>query len=735
LSPEERQKVEKGFYRGYFQFLFIAPERFQIIEFRRHMQTFVSRHPIAYAVIDEAHCVSEWGHDFRTAYLLLSRTIRNYCAFKGQPPPIYALTGTASAVVLKDVKMDLGIGDGEDDSNAIITPSTFDRPELEFYICKCPSSQKYQELNQILRNISSEFNIDTPMLFSTNGSATKSGLVFAPHVNSTSYSINHLKSKIGSDQSFCLNEPQKICPQCGSSMLQKTTRNGRSRYFWGCEKYPKCTYTSNLLRTDEPRHFMNLHIYAGTCPDNFGEEAWEKYKIRAQNEFINNKASLMLTTKAFGMGIDKPNIRYTIHYCLPPSIESFYQEAGRAGRDRQKAFCALIFSDDNAKDADKRLDPNLSMDDILKLPKVRFNGEGDIHRNLYFQAESFKGKMSEYTILKALFKVPFNIWLNRLKIGEEFSGPVYSQNIIINENKQFIDPTATEKALYRYLIIGLIDDYTIDFKARPRVFNVNITRRNDEHYALQLYHYLSKHKADFLSVYPSNDKFFEYLKARPEEHIILQCLGELLDFIYSEMEPKRRQALTTLVQAVRPGDSQYFRKEILRYFESDDKYNQLFWIFPQSTELAEWITILEKAEDEETTNKLLGICLRNLESYPTSVGLRFIAASLRLSISNEKEEYAIADFMAGLLHLKNNYVPEQIEKIFSYFVFFILEKSKYPKANLSIAKLLLNEYHYSKYAIKLFQGDLDEDIRKLGAAYILRQIKAPLSQLLTHLKG
>jgi ATP-dependent DNA helicase RecQ len=136
-SPAERQRVMEVFANGHYIYCYVTPERFQIDDFRRSLRTITATIPISLVAIDEAHCVSEWGHDFRTAYLNLGRIARDHCASDGLIPPIMALTGTASKIVLKDVQRELGIPEFE----AVITPKTFDRPELSFTILKALSSE------------------------------------------------------------------------------------------------------------------------------------------------------------------------------------------------------------------------------------------------------------------------------------------------------------------------------------------------------------------------------------------------------------------------------------------------------------------------------------------------------------------------------------------------------------------------------------------------------------------
>lgn len=166
-SSDEREHIQSKFSKGKFLAIYVSPERFQIDKFRNYLTTLIQKFPIAYAVIDEAHCVSEWGHDFRTSYLGLAHTIRKYCNHFGFIPTFYALTGTASEIVLKDILSDLEIID--DYKNAVIRNYTFDRKELKFKVYKCNSSEKFEILTNILDEISDKLNISsTKYLFDYN---------------------------------------------------------------------------------------------------------------------------------------------------------------------------------------------------------------------------------------------------------------------------------------------------------------------------------------------------------------------------------------------------------------------------------------------------------------------------------------------------------------------------------------------------------------------------------------
>ena len=164
-------------------FIFVTPERLQQERFRQTLrQLSYSDTPISQAVVDEAHCVSEWGHDFRTSYLRLGAVIRDACRdTTGRPPTLVALTGTASRAVLRDVLIELGIDQSAD--GAVVRPASFDRPELTFRVIRVPPGEARAALAGQLQSLPSRMDGPTAEFFSARGDRTQSGLVFCPHVN------------------------------------------------------------------------------------------------------------------------------------------------------------------------------------------------------------------------------------------------------------------------------------------------------------------------------------------------------------------------------------------------------------------------------------------------------------------------------------------------------------------------------------------------------------------------
>ena len=287
LSTSERTEIQRAIGHGESVVVLVAPERLQIEGFRDQIGEAASTQLVNLAVVDEAHCVSEWGHQFRTSYLKLGRNLRRVCAdLTDQPPPILALTATASPRVLSDMMWELGLDAHE--QGVMHRPSTFDRPNLHYRVFPATVAQRQATVSEALQWIAAELGADLSTLGQVNGANTLSGIVFVPHAKSG--------LDLGLD-----------------------------------------TYTDVVLRTLGIQDAKAVARYAGTPPnDKLRGTAWEHAKVRDADEFRSNARPVMVSTNAFGMGIDKPNIRYTLHVTLPSSIEAFAQESGQRRQRRER---------------------------------------------------------------------------------------------------------------------------------------------------------------------------------------------------------------------------------------------------------------------------------------------------------------------------------------------------------------------------------------------------------------
>ena len=244
LIQSEFNKTMYEVRSGKIKLLYIAPERLSSNFFCNVLRAL----PIAQVIVDEAHCISEWGHDFRPSYRLIGEWLNSL----PKRPIVGAFTATATKYVENDIKKLLGL----DKANVYVTG--FDRPNLSFSVIRTPKRMDY-------------------VVHYVRQHANENGIIYC------------------------------------------ATRKDVDRVY------------ENLTR---------VGIKAGHYHGGLNDEV----RREMQNAYADDKLQVMVATNAFGMGIDKSNVRYVLHYQMPRNMESYYQEAGRAGRDGAPAECILLYS-------------------------------------------------------------------------------------------------------------------------------------------------------------------------------------------------------------------------------------------------------------------------------------------------------------------------------------------------------------------------------------------------------
>jgi ATP-dependent DNA helicase RecQ len=244
ISASEQRERIRQMRNGGFKLVYIAPERFR----SRSFVQAIGQITIAFFAIDEAHCISQWGHDFRPDYFRLGPILKEL-----GNPPTGAFTATATAEVRDDILARLGL------ENPKVFIAGFARPNLRFIVTELQrETDKYDRLREVIRR-------------------HKTGIV----------------------------------------------------------------YCATRKRVDEVSEYLSSYgVKVVSYHGGYGEGAREE----AQNQFTQNRCDVVVATNAFGMGIDRADLRFVLHFEIPGSLEAYYQEAGRAGRDGEPAECELLFN-------------------------------------------------------------------------------------------------------------------------------------------------------------------------------------------------------------------------------------------------------------------------------------------------------------------------------------------------------------------------------------------------------
>lgn len=462
------------FAKGEVLFTFASPERAQNLKFRSTLIKLNYHQTIGSIILDEVHCLSEWGHDFRVPYLMLSETLNTYC--KGIR--YLGLTATASINVVRDLLIELSI-----DEKDVITSAQMSRENLEFEIKSY--NNVYLAQNEIVDLFVTNYGEGNLYDISKSNSEVNSAIIFAPVKSRLDTSVEVLYEK----------------------------------------------FQTAFMDIYDEDYDNEIGMFTGDYKDD-------------QSAFMKDEKTLLVATKAFGMGIDKPNIRTTIHFGMPPSREAFYQEAGRAGRDGNLAVCKLISMTPEHKNIEfnvkKFLNPNTTLEEMEEILKILTRAKTDIATAFYFFLESYDK--------------PENERIESLKLYET-----------ISEHKNYIarllgyPKKSTEKYLYILFKLGIVINWSVVYTSSnfDLVKNVDFVVEVSKKYSDVLY--IKNKTMKYVKAYQSSElsnlteSEMKYNKAI-ESISHIEQLGELIlimrQWYHSIFITTRREQIANMYQMI-----------------------------------------------------------------------------------------------------------------------------------------------------------------------------------------
>ena len=605
LSGKSTISQERLYFEKRCKFVYIAPERMFNAEFRKYFIKNTS--DVGQIVVDEVHCLSEWGHDFRTSYLLLFNFFKQF----GLSNNIYLIgtTATASLQVIDDIDVEFS---KLNKSTVVIQSDRMYRPELKFGIYPAKSKgDKYKIIASTIRK-----NMDS-------GEQT---VVFVPSTSK----LEDIKALVPLNQ----NEENDIAVF-----------------------YSKTPNQSELI-----------------------------------SKMQSGELKTLIATTAFGMGIDIKHIRHTIHYCIGSSVESLYQEMGRAGRDGKSADCYICFNKNIA-------DYNLFQDHKTASGEFDFstlNSYAELADRLtLLKVSNFPPELEvelAETIYETLLATDGTITCKEI---EKSIDPILDKSNLQSYHKNSSKKNIIDKYLYKLYLLRLIDLWDITYSndlENPTYSNIKPVERTNEEIGQALDSYVGLYEPGYKNDIAINidNVFYREL-----------ALKTLCEWCFKNFFMYRWRSMETLYDMLYNfKNSRTFADRIDNYFSS----NELLQAVSEDANVenfGNWFKVLRSGTN---LKKLKDQLARYLESPSCVYGIKYISALVRLQL----DEFESIEGKPRLKNVLDHIVNYQSSKL---FVDLIIQSLKYLSKTKDKLKLL--EYLSVNYSTLITSEDFVSKLQKI----------------------